>query len=109
MNLDVSKQGDFTIFTVDEDSIESGNVKAFKQAVQPIVDDGDRVVFDMGSIEFVDSSGLGALLSIMRQLSSKGGELRICGMRKPVRALFELVRFHRILDVFNTREEALAE
>ena len=107
MNANIEKMNGFTLVKLEEESIDSGNVKDFKQVFQPVVDDGGKVIFDMSSIDFVDSSGLGSILSVMRQLTSKGGDLRICGMRKPVRALFELVRFHRILDVYNSREEAM--
>jgi anti-sigma B factor antagonist len=107
MNANIEKLGGFTVVMLAEESIDSSNVKDFKQVFQPVVDQGGKVIFDMSSIDFVDSSGLGSILSVMRQLTSKGGDLRICGMRKPVRALFELVRFHRILDVYNTREEAM--
>jgi anti-sigma B factor antagonist len=61
----------------------------------------------MSELKFVDSSGLGAILSCLRQQNASGGELKLCGMLKPVRALFELVRMHRIFDMYNTREEAI--
>lgn len=107
MQATIEKVGEFSIVTLNADAIDSSNVKEFKQQFQPVVDQGGKVIFDMGSIDFVDSSGLGSILSVMRQLTAKGGDLRICSMRKPVRALFELVRFHRILDVYNTRDEAI--
>ena len=59
-----------------------------------------KVVFDLRELRFVDSSGLGAILSCLRQLNGKGGELKLCGMTKPVRALFELVRMHKIFDIY---------
>jgi len=64
-------------------------------------------VLDLSRLRFVDSSGLGALLSCLRQLTGRGGDLRLSGMSKPVRALFELVRMHRIFDIYPTKEEAI--
>jgi len=66
-----------------------------------------KVVFDLRELRFVDSSGLGAILSCLRQLNAKGGDLKLCEMTKPVRALFELVRMHKIFDIYVTRGEAL--
>jgi anti-sigma B factor antagonist len=60
----------------------------------------------MAKVKFVDSSGLGALLSCLRQVNAEGGDLKICGLTKQVRVIFELVRMHRIFEMFNTREEA---
>ena len=37
----------------------------------------------------------------------EGGDLKLCNVTKPVRALFELIRMHRIFDIVNTREEAV--
>jgi anti-sigma B factor antagonist len=62
----------------------------------------------MTALGFVDSSGLGALLSCLRTMNNKSGQLRLFGMAKPVQALFELVRMHRIFSIHNNRDEALA-
>jgi anti-sigma B factor antagonist len=64
-------------------------------------------VLDLGKVQFVDSSGLGAILSASRQLLETGGDLKICSLTPPVRVLFELVRMHRVFDVLNDREEAV--
>jgi anti-sigma B factor antagonist len=55
----------------------------------------------------VDSSGLGAFISCLRKLNGKGGDLKLCGMSKQVRAVFELVRMHRIFEIFGTTDEAV--
>ncbi|HUA85707.1 MAG TPA: STAS domain-containing protein [Bryobacteraceae bacterium] len=47
------------------------------------------------------------MLSCLRQLSAKNGDLKLFGMSKQVRGLFELVRMHRIFDIYPTREEAI--
>ena len=66
-----------------------------------------KVIFDLAELRFVDSSGLGAFLSSLRQLNATGGDLKLCGMTKPVRALFELVRMHKIFDICGTKDEAI--
>ena len=58
-------------------------------------------------VTFVDSAGLGAILSLFRKLNAQGGELKLCSVAGPVRLLFQLVRFHRVFDIFNTRDEAI--
>jgi anti-sigma B factor antagonist len=40
-------------------------------------------------------------------VNAKGGDVKLCGMSKQVRAVFELTRMHRIFDIFGTREEAV--
>ena len=75
--------------------------------MESLIAENSKVVFDMKMLGFVDSSGLGAILSCLRQLKAKGGELKICALSAAVRGLFELVRMHRIFDIFDTKEEAL--
>ncbi len=88
-------------------NLDAGNVKAFREAVLPVTNENGTVLIDMSELKFVDSSGLGALLACMRAMNSKNGRLRLFGMTKPVRALFELVRMHRIFEIFDTLEEAM--
>lgn len=89
-------------------SLDAGNVKAFREAMQPITESNSAVLIDMSQLTFVDSSGLGALLSFLRTMNNKNGQLALFGLTKPVKALFELVRMHRIFSIYNTRDEALA-
>lgn len=88
------------------DHLDAGNTSEFKRLVQPHLDSNQRVVLDMQALQFVDSSGLGTLLSCLRVMNNKQGVLQLVGMTKPVRALFELVRMHRIFPIFNTLDEA---
>ena len=89
------------------DVLDAGNAKEFQAGVSPIVKEHLNIVFDMRQINFLDSSGCGAILSCLRQLNSAGGDLKMFGLQQPVRTLFELIRLHRIIDIFNTRDEAV--
>jgi anti-sigma B factor antagonist len=73
----------------------------------PILEANTKMVVDLSRMRFIDSPGMGAMLSCLRQMSSKGGDLKLCGMSKQVRGAFELVRMHRIFDIFGTRDEAV--
>ena len=107
MQLQKEKFNDVTVITLNGDLLDAANVSEFKREMNPVLTSEYHVVFDMNQIQFVDSSGVGAILSCLRTLNSQGGDLKICSLTKPVRALFELVRMHKIFDIFNTREEAI--
>jgi anti-sigma B factor antagonist len=91
-----------------DENLDAGNSKQFKDEIQPCLDNNPLVVVDLGALKFVDSSGLGALLSCLRTMNNKNSQLKLIGLTKPVRALFELVRMHRIFAIYNTLDEALA-
>jgi anti-sigma B factor antagonist len=86
--------------------LDASHAQNFKRNMKDILENHTQIVCDMSQLEFVDSAGLGALVSCLRQLKATGGDLKLCHLAKPVRALFELVRMHRIFDIFHTREEA---
>jgi anti-sigma B factor antagonist len=107
MELTTEKIGDVTVVVLPGEQLDAGNAKEFKRAMAPVLEPCQKVVFDLRELRFVDSSGLGAILSCLRQLNAKGGDLKLCAMTKPVRALFELVRMHRIFDICSTKEDAI--
>lgn len=108
MDIAVEKFGAVTIATLHGDELDAGNVQDFKRDIAPVLADNSNVILDLSHLRFIDSSGLGAMLSCLRQLNAAGAELKLCGMSKAVRAVFELVRMHRIFDIFDTREQAIS-
>ena len=107
MDTTIEHDGALTIVIIPSEHLDASNAKKFQRDMVPIFQKDAKVIFDVSQVRFVDSSGLGALLSCLRQLHAVGGDLKLHGLAKPVRALFELVRMHRIFDIYNTREEAV--
>lgn len=107
MKLMTETVGDVKVVETPGDALDASTAPDFKAAAAVLVKPEAKVIFDMSNTEFVDSSGLGAIVSILRRLHEVKGDLKLCGLKKPVRALFELVRMHRVFEIFNTRDEAI--
>ena len=107
MDITVDKIGDVAVALVPVDELDASNTGEFKRDITPVLQANTKLVLDLSCLRFVDSSGLGAMLSCLRQLSAKSGDLKLCGMSKQVRALFELVRMHRSFDIYGTKDEAV--
>jgi anti-sigma B factor antagonist len=107
MEIGVETMGGVAVVTVPVEELDAGNTVEFKRDVAPVLDASTKVVLDLGRVRFMDSSGLGALLSCLRKLNERGGDLKLCAISKPVRTVIELVRMHRIFDIYVTREEAV--
>ena len=107
MELAVEKVGDVAVVEIPVDELDASNTGELKHDIAPVLEANAKLVIYLSRLRFVDSSGLGAILSCLRQLTSKGGDLKLSGMQKQVRAVFELVRMHRIFDIYGTREEAV--
>jgi len=65
-----------------------------------------RVVVDLHAVDFIDSSGLGALIGGLKAARQQGGDLRIAAAGDQVRAVLKLTNLDRILDPYATVEEA---
>ncbi len=102
------KRDGVMVITVPWEKLDMSTTAEFKEAMTQAIAGETAVVLEMGKVQFVDSSGLGALLSVLRDLSGRGADLKLSQVQKRVRAMFELVRMHRILSVYDTTEEAIA-
>ncbi len=85
------------------------NRQELKQLLQDALDRGDRrFVLDFTPTAYIDSSGLGALVSVNRKVREAGGELRLAGLNEDLRALFELTKLDTLFVIADTPAEALA-
>lgn len=107
MEFSVEKADGVAIVIVPAEELDAANTAEFKQDLAPVLDANAKVVLDLARVRFIDSSGLGAFLSCLRKLNEKRGDLKLCGLTSQVREAFGLVRMHRILDIYNTCEEAV--
>ena len=107
MQIVVEKVGNVAVTAMPVDELDASNAGEFKRDIASVLETNAKLVLDLSRLRFVDSSGLGALISCLRKLNAKGGDLKLCGMSKQVRAVFELVRMHRVFDIVGTREEAV--
>ena len=105
--LNQTQGDDVLVIQIQEDNLDASNVRAFREAMQALIKDKTRVVLDISHLKFVDSSGLGALISCLRLLNSGRGDFKLCAMSTTVRALFELMRMHRVFNIHDTRQEAV--
>mgnify|MGYP003958646251 FL=1 len=108
MDAKINKIENVAVITIPGDQLDSSNTRDFKEQMGMVLDENKQVIFDLSSVRFIDSSGLGAILSFLRRLHDEGGDLKLVGLTKPVRMLFELVRMHRIFEIFNTADEAVS-
>lgn len=66
-----------------------------------------KLVIDLHGVDFIDSSGLGALIGGLKSARQRGGDLRIAAAGEQVRAVLKLTNLDRILSPYETVEEAL--
>jgi anti-sigma B factor antagonist len=99
---------DIVIAHVHARALDASNYRDFKSAISPLLKPEAKLVFDLGEVAFVDSKGLEALASCLRHVRESNGEIKLCALNKSVRTLFELVRMHRVFEIFNNPAEAVS-
>ena len=80
--------------------LDAASVGRFKEHIAEVWTKGlERADIDMADVEFIDSSGIGALLSVYRRFPKGANTVSLTGMRPQVQAVIELLRLHRIFQV----------
>lgn len=86
-----------------------GNRQELKDMVQGALDTGDRkFLIDFATTGYIDSSGLGALVSISKKIREQGGELRLAELNEDLRSLFELTKLDTLFAIADSQAQALA-
>jgi anti-sigma B factor antagonist len=108
MSFDVKKQGDITVIDV-EGQLIVGNRQELKQKVLEELEKGGRkFLIDFSNTGYIDSSGLGVLVSLSKKIREQGGELRLANLNDDLRTLFELTKLDTLFHIATNREEALS-
>ena len=83
----------------------------FRHALLQLVEQGHRsLVVDMSEVNFIDSSGLGALVSALKALKTRdrAGDIRLANVQQPVVALLEIIRLQRVFTSYPSVEQAVS-
>lgn len=109
MDLGHETLQDVLVITPNSPTLDAKDAPDFKEKVITLIGQQSthNVVLDLHQLNFIDSSGLGSFLSVLRTLHTQGGELKLARMNKPIRTMFELVSMHKIFEIFNSTEDAI--
>ena len=107
MNIEFRKTGEVVVARVIDRRFDAHGAADFKARVGEHLDRGERkLVLDLGEVDFVDSSGLGAILSVVRRMSGTGS-LMLSDCRPGVLELMKLTRLDRVFQIVGTADEAV--
>ena len=93
MNVLSSEKTVFSSVRLIQEFFDASSALAFEEEIKPLLTQDPRLVLDMSKVEFIDSSGLGALVSCLRQAHAIGGEIKLSSLGKPTRALLNYCEF----------------
>ncbi len=86
--------------------LDGASANQLRREINDVVENGvDIVLVDFQNITFMNSTGLGALVSTLRTVRSAGGELFICSLNEQVQMIFNLTKMDRVFKTFTNRDE----
>ncbi len=106
---------DFEVKTADDNTVVllKGELDAYhsikfkERMIELIRSDSQKILVDMNELTYIDSAGLGALVSLLKRASENSKELRLFGLKGNVKKVFELTRLNMVFKIFDTFEEAV--
>jgi len=105
---ELSEKGGVLVLTVHTDSLDAITVPELRPLVDQLADRGAiKVLFDMGPIRLIDSSGVGVIVGLFKRLRARGGALRVCAASEQPTAIFRLMLLDKVLSPFATVDDAL--
>lgn len=96
---------------IGDTSLTAANAVAFKSEMTALIEAGQlQIVLDLSGVRFIDSTGLGALVGLLKRIGSRG-DLVLHGLQPTVMSAFKLTRMDRVFRIFSdarAAREALA-
>jgi anti-sigma B factor antagonist len=68
---------------------------------------GTRLILNLDGIKYIDSSGFGVFLSILKTATNNKGSFRICGITPEVMELFKLLQLHNVFTLYDSLDDCL--
>ena len=99
---------DHVVLDVRSPRVDAPVAAEFLQGALAAIGDAQRVVVDLSDVQFMDSSGLGALVALRKQMGSQGW-LAVAGLRPAVATLLRLTRLDRVFPAFASVSDAAAQ
>lgn len=98
---------DVLIIPVTIERLDAAAAPDFKREVESILNGHDRVLLDLATVKFIDSTGLGALVAMVKQMGA-GGKVAVIGAGAPVERLFRITQLDTVFRLCEDEGEAHA-
>ena len=107
MQFKIEKNDDFVSVQILENRLDAANAPELRTKVSDLISGGSqRIVLDISNVEFMDSSSLGAMVSILKMVGGSG-ELIIAGANGIVLDLFKLTRMDKVFRMSSDAASAI--
>ncbi len=108
MEISVKEKGGVTVLTLNG-RLDLASGTTLKEQVKAQLKKGNTMIhLNLAQVDFINSSGLGALVSIMKEVRLQKGRFTLSNLATYVQEIFEITQLSHIFEIFATEEEALS-
>ena len=109
MQIKEKIENNVAILTFKGDLLGEPDTSNVRNKIHSLVTDNvKRIVIDLGGVNYMNSSGIGTLISCLTTVRNGGGELRLANVGGKVQNLFVITQLVKVFDTYETVERALA-
>lgn len=108
MDINRRESGDVVIFDINGE-IDLYNAPEIKEKIKEEMNNGKvNIIINLDKVSYIDSSGIGVLISSLSNLKKVGGALKLINVYASVRKVFELTKLTSFFDIYDSEADALA-
>lgn len=108
MQIKEKVESDVAVLTLKGDLLGEPDTTSIRDKIHSLVnDDMKNVVIDLGGVNYMNSSGLGSLISALTTMRNAGGDLRLARVGGKVQNLFVMTQLVKVFDTYETVDRAL--
>jgi anti-sigma B factor antagonist len=109
LNIAERQAGDITILDMDgKVTIGEGSV-ALRNTIRRLLGEGKKkILLNLGNVGYIDSSGIGELVSSFTAVNKEGGSLKLLNLTQKIQDLLAITKLLTVFDVFENEGEALS-
>ena len=108
MKLDMKRTDHTLVVALEEARLDAAVAEDFKKTMHEQIDSGvSSIVLNLKQVDFIDSTGMTAIVSVLKKISLAGGNLAVCEIGPRLANLFHLTKLDRVFNLCPTEEDAL--
>ncbi|HXY24149.1 MAG TPA: STAS domain-containing protein [Candidatus Acidoferrum sp.] len=108
MMTSIRQVGDVTIVDISGRIVLGEESAALRKLVYDLLNKGHKkILFNLGDVSYIDSSGLGHLVSVFTSVQKQGGELKLLNLTKNVHNVMQITKLYTVFDILDDEVAAV--
>ncbi|WP_320175864.1 STAS domain-containing protein [Maridesulfovibrio sp.] len=108
MELSFKQIDEVTVVKIESTELNHVVSHDFQRQIQPIFEEKQfNVALDMDSVDFMDSMGIGTLITLRNKLMKEKGNIAMFNISERVKKIIDIAALHKVFDLFDTEEDAV--